>query len=153
MQCSSEGCSLAQWKDIHTPGGPSSGLMDNFWGVNKKQRSCDGRGARSAPVLHVKWAQKEGCAQRTGAHARPKPTSYNIVIFTNPFLILSSSVRSPPAYFWRGWTVNRRGGRSSPESNRSCSIFSFFLECRRMDVIYSKCNWNSLLSLRCIFKR
>ncbi len=39
-----------------------------------KQRSCDGRGARSAPFA---WqcAQKDGCAQRTGMHARPKPTS------------------------------------------------------------------------------
>jgi hypothetical protein len=39
-----------------------------------KQRSCDGRGARSAPFVMLN-AQKDGCAQRTGAHARPKLTS------------------------------------------------------------------------------
>ncbi len=33
------------------------------------------RGGRVAPRLGVQWAQKDGCAQRTGAHARPKPTS------------------------------------------------------------------------------
>jgi hypothetical protein len=41
---------------------------------NKKQRSCDGR-RRAAPRLGWQLAQKYGCAQRTGAHARPKPTS------------------------------------------------------------------------------
>ena len=39
-----------------------------------KQRSCDGRG-RAAPWFEWQCAQKDGCAQRTGAHARPKPTS------------------------------------------------------------------------------
>ncbi len=33
-----------------------------------------GGGARSAP-FSAAWAQKDGCAQRTGAHARPKTTS------------------------------------------------------------------------------
>jgi hypothetical protein len=47
-----------------------------FWGSNKKQRSCDGRErGRAAPRLAWQWAQKDGCAQCTGAHARPKPTS------------------------------------------------------------------------------
>ncbi len=32
-------------------------------------------GGAQRPFWHVKWAQKDGCAQRTGAHARPKPTS------------------------------------------------------------------------------
>ncbi len=32
-------------------------------------------GGRAAPRLTWQYAQKDGCAQRTGAHARPKPTS------------------------------------------------------------------------------
>ncbi len=32
-------------------------------------------GGRVAPRLACKWAKKDGCAQRTGAHERPKPTS------------------------------------------------------------------------------
>jgi hypothetical protein len=40
-------------------------------------RECDGRRgwARSAPFCACQSAQKDGCAQRTGAHARPEPTS------------------------------------------------------------------------------
>jgi hypothetical protein len=41
------------------------------------------------------WAQKDGCTQRTGAHARPKPTSlsynYMSVIFLS---VILSSCRS-----------------------------------------------------------
>ncbi len=43
-----------------------------FWG---EQRSCDWLWARSA-LWAWQRTQKDGCAQRTGAHARPKPTSY-----------------------------------------------------------------------------
>jgi hypothetical protein len=32
-------------------------------------------GGRAAPRLAWQLTQKDGCAQRTGAHARPKPTS------------------------------------------------------------------------------
>ncbi len=35
-------------------------------------------GGRAAPCLVWQWAEKDGCAQRTGAHARPKHTSYLI---------------------------------------------------------------------------
>jgi hypothetical protein len=42
--------------------------------MTMKQRSCDGGGG-AAPRLAWQCAQKDGCAQRTGAHARPKPTS------------------------------------------------------------------------------
>ncbi len=38
-----------------------------------------GGGGRAAPRLAWQWAQEDGCAQRTGAHARPKPTSSLIV--------------------------------------------------------------------------
>ncbi len=43
---------------------------------NKKQRSCDGRGGAQRPVLHVNESKKDGCVQRPGAHAPPKPTSF-----------------------------------------------------------------------------
>jgi hypothetical protein len=32
-------------------------------------------GERAAPCWAWQWAQKDECAERTGAHARPKPTS------------------------------------------------------------------------------
>jgi hypothetical protein len=34
-----------------------------------------GGGGAQRPVLHVNESKKDGCAQRPGAHARPKPTS------------------------------------------------------------------------------
>jgi hypothetical protein len=37
-----------------------------------------GGGARSAP-FDVAMSQKDGCAQRMGAHARPKPTSLSYI--------------------------------------------------------------------------
>ncbi len=40
-----------------------------------EQRSCDGRGGRAAPLWAWQWVKKDRCARRTGAHARPKPTS------------------------------------------------------------------------------
>jgi hypothetical protein len=36
-----------------------------------------GEGAQR-PVWHVNEPKKDGCAQRKGAHARPKPTSLEI---------------------------------------------------------------------------
>jgi hypothetical protein len=61
-------------------GGPSWIDFIYFWGSNEKQRSCDGQGGgRAAPRLGWQWAQKDGCAQRTGAHARPKPTSLSYI--------------------------------------------------------------------------
>jgi hypothetical protein len=40
-------------------------------------------GGRAAPLFACQSAQKDGCAQRTGAHARPEPTSS---LYTDPFL-------------------------------------------------------------------
>jgi hypothetical protein len=40
--------------------------------MNKKQ---DGQGDAQRPVWRGNEHKKDGCAQRTGAHARPKPTS------------------------------------------------------------------------------
>ncbi len=46
-----------------------------FWRSNKKHKAAMDGGGRAAPRLGWQCAQKDGCAQRTGAHARPKPTS------------------------------------------------------------------------------
>ncbi len=59
-----------------------------FRGSNKKQRSCNGGEGRAAPRLGWQWVQKDGCAQRTGAHARPNPTSLS-------YIYLGSSVCHP----------------------------------------------------------
>ncbi len=78
MQCSSVGCSLAQWKDIR-PRRPEFGPEgEHFVSINSLFFILGGAaklqwGARSARLACF-GAQKDGCAQ--GAHARPKPTSY-----------------------------------------------------------------------------
>ncbi len=41
----------------------------------RSSEAAMGRGGAQRPVLHVNEPKKDGCAQRTGAHARPKPTS------------------------------------------------------------------------------
>ncbi len=64
MQCSSVGCSLAQWKNIR-PCRPEFGPKGKHF-VSGNSFFMGG-GSREA--------QKDGCAQRTGAHTRPKPTS------------------------------------------------------------------------------
>jgi hypothetical protein len=80
MQCSSVGCSLAQWKNIlpwrpkFGPEGKDLCIWKYFFFVWGEQRSCEGW-SRWA----LQRAQKDGCAQRTGAHARPKPTSTKYV--------------------------------------------------------------------------
>jgi hypothetical protein len=66
MQCSVEGCRLAQWKDIR-PWRPEFGREGKFLGVKKKSEAAMGGGARSAPVLHVKEPKKTGArSARTG---------------------------------------------------------------------------------------
>ena len=57
-------------KNAFDVGGPSSIDFIYFWEAAKLR--CAGL---AAPCLGRKWAEKDGCAQRTGAHARPKPTS------------------------------------------------------------------------------
>ncbi len=52
VQDSSVRCSVAQ-QGAALPNGPEFGPKEKFWRVNKKQRSCDGRGARSAPFAMV----------------------------------------------------------------------------------------------------
>jgi hypothetical protein len=44
-------------------------------------------GGRAAPRWSWQRAQKDGCAQRTGAHARPKPTSLEYFIRIQSFKI------------------------------------------------------------------
>ena len=67
---------------IYATGGPSLALKEDilfleivyflFWG---EQRSCDGRGGAQRLVTRSNAPKKRREAQRTGAHARPKPTS------------------------------------------------------------------------------
>jgi hypothetical protein len=66
--------SVVQWEDIR-PGGPSSALKEtvNLYFLAVEYEAAMGRGALSAP-FGVAKRQNDGCAQRTGAHARPKPT-------------------------------------------------------------------------------
>ncbi len=63
MQQSSVGCSIALQDYLYF-------LAHEYEAT--KLRWVEGR---VAPRLASKYAQKDGCAQRTGAHARPKPTS------------------------------------------------------------------------------
>ncbi len=51
-----------------------------------------GGGGRAAPCWPCLRVQKDGCAQRTGAHARPKPTS---IIYLPRILCLSYSCHIP----------------------------------------------------------
>ncbi len=48
-----------------------------FWG---EERSCDGREGAQRLVWRVNEPKKDWCAQRTGAHARPKPASVYIYL-------------------------------------------------------------------------
>ena len=80
MQRSSVGYSLAHWKNIcprrpkFGPGGRHFVSGNSFFclGGAAKLRWAEGR---AAPRWAWQGAQNDGCAQRTGAHARPKPTS------------------------------------------------------------------------------
>ncbi len=62
-------------KNAFDVGGPSSIDFIYFWVSNEKQRSCDGWGGAGRARSALFFVAKDGCAQRTGAHARPKPTS------------------------------------------------------------------------------
>ncbi len=88
MQCSSIGCSLAQWKDI-CPWRPIFGPKGKFWGVNKKQRSCDGRVARSAPFGLVMSPKRRVRA----AHGRARAAKTHYIIYLSRVLCLSYSCR------------------------------------------------------------
>ncbi len=46
---------------------------------DRSNEAAMSKGGRAAPRFASWWAQKDGCAQRTGAHARPKPTSNTII--------------------------------------------------------------------------
>ncbi len=49
-------------------------------------------GGRAAPRWAWEWAQKDRWAQRTGAHARPKPTSQYIVFMKIPTVLKLNSL-------------------------------------------------------------
>ena len=66
-------------------GGPSSIDCKYFWGLNKKQRSCDGRGGAQRPV----WLFNE--PKKTGACTRGQsPLVVNILV---PFRVFFVSIR------------------------------------------------------------
>jgi hypothetical protein len=51
--------------------------------IRSSEAVMGGEGGAQRPVWGWQWAQKDGCAQRTGAHAGPKPTSlYNRLLTT-----------------------------------------------------------------------
>jgi hypothetical protein len=59
--------------------GTSSIDCNIFGGRIRSSEAAMGGGGRSAP-FGMAINPKNGCAQRTGAHARPKPTSYYIFV-------------------------------------------------------------------------
>jgi hypothetical protein len=67
VRCSVAQEGVAQWKDRY-PWRPEFGPDGKLWGVNKKQRSCDGRGARSAPFGEFKSTKRRVRA----AHGRAR---------------------------------------------------------------------------------
>ncbi len=70
-------------------GGPSSiYFIYIFGGWIRNSEAATSGGGRAAPRLACQWARKDGCAQRTGAHSRPKPTSLS-------YIHLGSSVCHP----------------------------------------------------------
>jgi hypothetical protein len=62
MQCSSrvQLSPMERYCTVNAPGGPSSGLRESFGGVNKKQRSYDGRGGAQRPVGRVLEPKRTG---------------------------------------------------------------------------------------------
>ncbi len=63
---------------LRVPSGPSSGLQEALVSGNSKLYFlADEYEAAMGGAMAMAWqcAKKDGCAQRTGAHARPKPTS------------------------------------------------------------------------------
>jgi hypothetical protein len=65
----------------------------------RSSEAATGRGGAQRPVLHVNEPKKDGCAQCTGAHARPKP----LVVHNerkNKHLILSYLIQ-----FWAHFTT------------------------------------------------
>ncbi len=77
---------------LRVPSGPSSGLQEALVSGNNKlyfladeyeAAKLRWAGGRAAPCLAWQCAKKDECAQRTGAHARPKPTSCLIRMFVN----------------------------------------------------------------------
>jgi hypothetical protein len=69
--------SVVQWKE-KSPwcGRPKFDRFCLFLEVEWEAAKLRWAGGRAAPRLAWQWAGKDGCAQRTGAHARPKPTSF-----------------------------------------------------------------------------
>jgi hypothetical protein len=78
QKCSSVGCSLAQWKV--------------YFLILGESRSCDGGGAQRS-AWRVNKPKKCGGAQRSGAHARPEPTSINMFMDYNIVMLCSVNIK------------------------------------------------------------
>jgi hypothetical protein len=81
-------------------------------------------GGRAAPRLGWQWAQKDGCAQRTGAHARPKPTSLSYIYLGSSVCLSSCHIPVVLSYschicgVWRGDEPKNTGARSARARTR-----------------------------------
>ena len=103
MQRSSVGYSLAHWKNI-CPRQPEFGLKEDilflkivyflYFGVLGGAAKLRWAGGRAAPRWAWQRAQKDGCAQRTGAHARPKPTSLSYIYLGSSVCLSSCHIPS-----------------------------------------------------------
>jgi len=60
--------------ESYTPLAAEFGPEGKLCWISKSSEAAIGGGARSVPLI-VAMRSIDGCAQRTGAHARPKPTS------------------------------------------------------------------------------
>ena len=61
-------------------GGPSSTDLIYFWGSNKKQRSCDGRGGAQRPVWRGNAPKKTGARSARARTRGQNPLVYHIFI-------------------------------------------------------------------------
>ena len=65
---------------------------------------------RAAPRLRWQWVKKDGCAQRTGAHARPKPTSLSYIYLGSSVCLSSCHIpvvlsSCHPVIFAERWAI------------------------------------------------
>ncbi len=90
-------------------------FLINFWGRTRSSEAGMGKG-RKGPCLAWQWAQKDGCAKRTVAHARPKPTSI-ICLCTGASLYAPYSLLLISNKFWMGGGGGRWGRSEGAEFN------------------------------------
>ncbi len=73
---------VVQWKEKSLwRGRPKFDRFFIFLGVKWEAAKLRWAGGAHSALFALQWAQKDRCAQRTGAHARPKPTSLKIWVY------------------------------------------------------------------------